>query len=116
MWGTTMPKAGILLCLMFVANAAQAQVVELICTRGPTAWNIAIDYRQNIVTDRTNPSRPFSYPAQISTAQTRWSVDWGQGDVRPYILNRMSGELNYCDKTGCYPFQCQKTEELKPKY
>jgi hypothetical protein len=116
MLGNAIRRASLFLGLMFVAPVAQAQVVELICTRGSVAWNVVVDYGRSVVTDKTNPSRPLSYPAQVSNAQTRWNVDWGGGDVRPYVLNRVSGELNYCDKTGCYPFQCQKAEEVKPKY
>ncbi len=117
MWAKRLRYAAVILGFTVAASTAEAQVVDLLCLRGPVKWHIVVDYGRNTVLEETNPSRPpIPYPAQVDAAQTRWSVNVGGGDVRSYILNRASGELNYCDKTGCYPFQCQKAEEVKPKY
>ncbi|HWI26488.1 MAG TPA: hypothetical protein VN668_05920 [Stellaceae bacterium] len=97
------------------AGSAAAQTVNLYCTNPQAVWQygVDIDYGAGTVTWRLSAyeNQPHTIRAQINEHAITWS------DFYNFTLNRVTGVLTVCGENGgCHFWNCQRTENVKPKF
>ena len=97
-----------------LATPAHAQTVSLYCTNPNLALAVVVDvdYSTNAVTYRYDiPSAERRRAsARVTDTQISWEqVSEGSGTVFQ-TLNRITAELNSCDKGGCVQRSCKPAQ------
>lgn len=57
-------------------------------------------------------------PARITEHEIAWDYWWKNGGDHIFAtINRISGQLRFCDKDTCWdPYECQRSDTVKPKF
>ena len=112
-----MPLSRLALPFLFAITSltAQAQTVSLYCTHPNLALAVVIDvdYSTNTVTYRYDmPSATARRAAaRITDTQIQWQqASEGEGPIYR-TLNRVTAELNSCDKGGCVQRACKPLQK-----
>jgi hypothetical protein len=103
-----------LLAAVALPAVAQAQTVNLYCTHPNLALAVVVDvdYASNSVTYRYDmPSATGRRAsARVTDTQIQWEqVSEGSGTVYQ-SLNRITADLNTCDKSGCVLRSCKPAQ------
>lgn len=108
--------------ILLMAGPARADTLSLFCS-----WPNHLD-DQVVQVDMDNGTVRFwgersrdvfgPLPARITEHEIAWDYWWkNHGDHIFASINRVSGQLRYCDRDTCWDaYTCQRADTVKPKF
>lgn len=111
-----------LVATLACTTAAEARTVSLFCS-WPNHLDdviVDVDYGAGTVTQRQERSGEVFGPsrARITQHEIDWDYWWKNGGDHIFAtLNRISGQLRFCDRDTCWdPYACEPASSVKNKF